>query len=134
MRPAPLTLTATCDRRLVAVEVSSQRTIEWTVEVPPALPEPANAAPNVPHAGSPADTNRACTGAGASGSASGAISGCNGDGAVSIDLDAFILSNLKLPDVRRGRVAALAAHARPFSYARHERLMTLGNMFSRNVD
>jgi Ca-activated chloride channel family protein len=36
MTPSPLTLTATCDRRLVAVEVSSQRTIEWIVVVPPA--------------------------------------------------------------------------------------------------
>ena len=29
MPPTNLTLTAECDRRLVAVEVSSQRTVEW---------------------------------------------------------------------------------------------------------
>jgi Ca-activated chloride channel homolog len=34
MTTTPLTLTAACDRRLVAVEVSSQRTIEWVVGVP----------------------------------------------------------------------------------------------------
>jgi Ca-activated chloride channel homolog len=34
MTHSPLTLTAACDRRQVAVEVSSQRTIEWIVEVP----------------------------------------------------------------------------------------------------
>lgn len=36
MTTTPLTLTAACDRRLVAAEVSSQRTVEWIVEVPQA--------------------------------------------------------------------------------------------------
>jgi Ca-activated chloride channel family protein len=34
MTTVPVSLTAACDRRLVAAEVSSQRTIEWVVEVP----------------------------------------------------------------------------------------------------
>jgi Ca-activated chloride channel family protein len=34
MTPTNLTLTTDCDRRLVAVEVSSQRTVEWIVGVP----------------------------------------------------------------------------------------------------
>ncbi len=34
MTTATLSLTAECDRRLVAVEVSSQRTIEWIADVP----------------------------------------------------------------------------------------------------
>ena len=36
MTPTPLSLSAECDRRLVAVEVSSQRTVEWSVAVPDA--------------------------------------------------------------------------------------------------
>src|SRR5438093_13387354 len=34
MSSTNLTLTAECDRRLVAVEVSSQRTVEWIVAAP----------------------------------------------------------------------------------------------------
>src|SRR5689334_10621368 len=34
MTPTTLSLAAECDRRLVAVEVSSQRTVEWSVAVP----------------------------------------------------------------------------------------------------
>jgi len=62
-------------------------------------------------------------------SSSGGAGGAADDG-----LDEFILSNLHLPHVRQERVAALAAHARAFSYAMHERLMTLGTMFSKNVE
>jgi hypothetical protein len=45
-------------------------------------------------------------------------------------VEAFILSNLLRPEVRKARVAALAAHAQSFSYSRHEKLMTIGSMFS----
>ncbi|KAI8468085.1 MAG: hypothetical protein J3K34DRAFT_479333 [Monoraphidium minutum] len=78
----------------------------------------------------------------ASAAAAGGASGNGGsgggaaafDGGGGGDLEEFILSNLRLPGVRAARVAALAAHAAPFSYLRHERLMTLGSMFSKNVE
>jgi Ca-activated chloride channel family protein len=44
MPPTNLTLTAECDRRLVAAEVSSQRTVEWVVTAPDA-PRRAERAP-----------------------------------------------------------------------------------------
>jgi Ca-activated chloride channel family protein len=47
MPSAHLTLTADCDRRLVAVEVSSQRTVEWVINVPDAARHAERAPLNV---------------------------------------------------------------------------------------
>src|SRR5215216_6564737 len=44
MKTTNLTLTTECDRRLVAVEVSSQRTVEWIVAAPD-VPQRSNRAP-----------------------------------------------------------------------------------------
>ncbi|MBC8163070.1 MAG: VWA domain-containing protein, partial [Roseiflexaceae bacterium] len=42
-----ITLTAACEHPLVAVEVSSQRTVEWTVSAPDARPQSARAPLNL---------------------------------------------------------------------------------------
>src|ERR687885_2303644 len=42
-----LTLSADCDRRLVAVEVSSQRTVEWTITAPQIRHQPDRAPLNL---------------------------------------------------------------------------------------
>jgi hypothetical protein len=111
------------------------------VELPPRVdvpPGPADEAPSLSAvstatAAAPSDTVTA--GKAGSSSGSGAGDGCGGGGGGDAEgLDEFIISNLTMPDIRRGRVAALAAHARPFSYARHERLMSLGTIFSKNVE
>ncbi len=47
MPPTNLTLTAECDRRLVAAEVSSQRTVEWVVTAPDAPPRAERAPLNL---------------------------------------------------------------------------------------
>ena len=61
--------------------------------------------------------------------------GVGGGGNVGVleGLQEFILSNLDSEGPRHQRVAALAVHARAFAYPHHDRLMTLGNVFSRNV-
>jgi hypothetical protein len=74
-------------------------------------------------------------GGGTGGSSSGSEAGGTGaDAGADEALRAFILENLTQPAVRAARVAALAGHARGFAYPRHERLMSLGTMFSRNVE
>jgi hypothetical protein len=72
------------------------------------------------------DSDGALNGDGSSGSGSG-------DGGTAEALERFIWSNLSEGELRKARVAALARHARPFSYAQHEKLMTIGSMFSKNV-
>lgn len=47
MTTTPVTLTAACDRRLVAVEVASQRTVEWVVAAPQAAPREGRAPLNL---------------------------------------------------------------------------------------
>jgi hypothetical protein len=60
--------------------------------------------------------------------------GGGGDGGAALDeLHAWMLSHLDSDALRRDRVARLAASARPFSYAQHEVLMEIGDMFTRNV-
>ena len=49
-------------------------------------------------------------------------------------LNGFILANLTEPELRAARVAALSAHARPFSYPHFERLLSTGNVLSKSVD
>lgn len=80
----------------------------------------------------PSSSSAAAPGPSASSTDSGPPAG--GGGGCDGGLDDFIMANLLLPDVRKARVAALAAHARAFSYERHERLLSIGSMFSKNVD
>ena len=49
-------------------------------------------------------------------------------------LDGWILDNLDGPSVRSKRVDALRAAAKPIQYSRAEVLMTIGNIYDRNVD
>jgi hypothetical protein len=71
----------------------------------------------------------------AKGRAAAAASGRGGGGAEGGGLEGFILENLSdEAGARRARVAALAAHARAFAYPHHESVMSLGTIFSRNVE
>ncbi|KAF8063801.1 NSE4A [Scenedesmus sp. PABB004] len=62
-----------------------------------------------------------------------------GDGAEAVlrpaaaELDAWVLSNLDRPGLRKARVAALTAAAEPFGYAQAEVLLTLGTALSTSV-
>lgn len=49
-------------------------------------------------------------------------------------LDSWILANLDDPSVRSKRVDVLTAAAKPIQYSHAEVLMTIGNIYDRNVD
>ena len=49
-------------------------------------------------------------------------------------LDEWMLENLDDPSVRSKRVDVLTAAAKPIQYSHAEVLMTIGNIYDRNVD
>ena len=57
-----------------------------------------------------------------------------GNGVSDAALDSWILENLDDPSVRSRRVDALTAAAKPIQYSHAEVLMTIGNIYDRNVD
>lgn len=58
----------------------------------------------------------------------------NGSDILDAELDAWILENLDDASVRSKRVDVLTASARPIQYSHAEVLMTIGNIYDRNVD
>ena len=50
------------------------------------------------------------------------------------DLDGWMLENLDHPEMRSKRVDVLTAAAKPIQYSHAEVLMTIGNIYDRNVD
>lgn len=50
------------------------------------------------------------------------------------ELDEWMLENLDHPEMRSKRVDALTAAAKPIQYSHAEVLMTIGNIYDRNVD
>jgi hypothetical protein len=57
-----------------------------------------------------------------------------GNGIADAALDSWILENLNDPSMRSKRVDVLTAAAMPIRYSHAEVLMTIGNVYDRNVD
>lgn len=77
-----------------------------------------------------ADRRPASDNSGASGSALLHSGASIGDG----ELDGWMLENLDQPEMRSKRVDVLTAAAKPIQYSHAEVLMTIGNIYDRNVD
>ena len=58
----------------------------------------------------------------------------SGSGVTDKALDEWMLENLDDPSVRSKRVDVLTAAAKPIQYSQAEVLMTIGNIYDRNVD
>ena len=75
-----------------------------------------------------------CSSRSASSSASGSALLHSGASIKDEELDEWILENLNHPKMRSKRVDVLTAAAKPIQYSHAEVLMTIGNIYDRNVD